>query len=88
VTVPYPEFDGSQPCASTDPEAWFPTKYMSQENRLARNLCNRCDFKEPCLTYALYYRVDGIWGGTVPSERNRIRKTRNIIPEPLYLSVA
>lgn len=80
----YPDFDGTQSCAGADPEAWFPEdSAMAREHRVAKTICRRCPWVEPCLNYALHVRVDGIWGGTVQSERQAIRRRLNITPVPI-----
>lgn len=75
----YPPVDGSQPCAQTDPEAWFPGRGGSP--RQAKQMCLRCDFREQCLEYALAasyagYPLLGVWGGTTDRERRAIRRQR------------
>ncbi len=80
----YPEFDGSQVCAQTEPDLWFPTSDR-QTGRLAKTLCLTCPWLEPCFDYALRNDVVGIWGGKTERERSNIRKKRKIKPEPLYL---
>jgi hypothetical protein len=76
VTAPAPFFDGTQPCAQTDPEAFFPEKGGS--TREAKRLCAGCEFRIPCLEYATTAAsagviLAGIWGGTSERERRRIR---------------
>lgn len=72
-----PNFDGSQPCAQSGGESWFPeNNAFTIENRMAIALCNSCRFKEPCLEYALFTKADGIWGGTTAIERRAIRRER------------
>jgi len=78
--------DGSQLCASSDPEAWFPESW-SAENRQAILICNQCHYKEPCLDYALSVNVLGIWGGTTENDRRRIRKQRGINVIPIWLTL-
>ena len=52
----------SYPCASIDPEAWFPEP--GQQALPAKNICQSCPHQLPCLRAAVDYRVrDGIWGG-------------------------
>jgi hypothetical protein len=89
MTIPdYPVFDGSQSCAGADPEAWFPEdSSLARENRIAKAICGTCTWIDPCLEYALYVRVDGIWGGTVQSERQAIRRRRNISAIPVYMTM-
>lgn len=83
MSQPYPLFDGTQLCAQTDPDLWFPTA-VNQTGRLAKSLCLKCPWVEECLTYALHYDVVGIWGGTTDKERSRLRKQMKIEAEPLY----
>ena len=72
-----PYFDGTQPCAETDPEIYFPEKGCNgSEVRLAINICKRCEFQAPCLEYALQEPQEGIWGGTTYQQRKRLRRLR------------
>lgn len=94
ATAPY--FDGTQPCMKIDPEVFFPElpprpnsedkRYYSILVEQAKSICDSCPFIAPCLQYALYNDVTGIWGGTVDSDRNSIRKVRKI-PPPKPMSV-
>ena len=78
----YPEFDGSQICAQTEPDLWFPTADR-QTGRLAKSLCATCPWSKPCLDYALLTDVVGIWGGKTERERSQIRKRLKIKAQPL-----
>lgn len=82
MPAPYPEFDGSQNCASTDPEAWFfpHVRPRRDETHVLERICSGCSYVEPCREYAVHHLVDGYWGGTTLYDRSRIRKARNIIP--------
>lgn len=80
----YPSFDGSQICAQTDPELWFPTS-EKQTGRLAKSLCRKCPWVIACMEYALRHEVLGIWGATTERERVQARKSMGIKAEPLYL---
>ncbi len=77
---PTPMFDGTQPCAETDPEAFFADDGVYTA---AKRICSTCEWREPCLEYALHVTVEGVWGGTSPRERQAIRRERNIVPVPL-----
>jgi hypothetical protein len=81
----YPEFDGSQVCAQTDPDLWFPTS-EKQTGRIAKNLCRSCIWLTPCLKYALRHEVVGVWGATTERERAQMRKQLDITAIPLYSS--
>jgi hypothetical protein len=58
-------------------------KPLTAENLLAKKICKQCVVVEDCLTYALHYKVIGIWGGTTMNERDRLRKKLNIIAKPI-----
>jgi WhiB family transcriptional regulator, redox-sensing transcriptional regulator len=76
-----PSFDGSQVCAQVDPELFFPENKVDarEKIRLVRPICGSCDFKHPCLEYALKHdELLGIWGGTTEWDRVRMRKTKRI----------
>ena len=75
-----PMFDGSQVCAQTDPEIFFPE--LDKGSRLtiniARKLCESCEFKAPCLEYAMSdLSIEGIWAGTTLGQREDLRAHRN-----------
>ncbi len=42
---------------------------------LAKAICAGCVVKDACLEFGLH-QPDGIWGGTTPGERRRIRRRR------------
>lgn len=81
----YPEFDGSQICAQTDPDLWFPSAER-QTGRLAKSLCRSCPWLQSCLDYALLTDVVGIWGGKTERERNEIRSRLKIKAEVLNVN--
>jgi len=74
-----PFFDGSQPCAQTDPELFFPESAGDavRAKSVIRRICGSCDFQAECLEYALETNPFGIWGGTLENERRRMRRYRN-----------
>lgn len=72
-----PKFD--QPlCAQTDMEAFFNPSHNSAETRAAINICGRCKEQEACKQWALKHEDSGIWGGTTPRERRKMRKKLGI----------
>lgn len=91
-------------CVGHNPEIWFPMADKSDPGRYSEkyrkakadtikaiNICNSCDIKFECLSYALYHEMFGIWGGTTERDRYRIRKEMNItlipkIPVNILLS--
>lgn len=77
----FPDFvsNGSAPCASADPEAFFPDRGGTigvYEMRAAKRICSPCQYRVACLEWALSNRETGIWGGTTELDRRRIRKAR------------
>lgn len=79
----YPDFfkEGDPPCASTDPEAFFPQdreggRLASYYNEFgAKAVCKTCPYTIECLTYAIKHDEIGIWGGTTDGERKNIRRS-------------
>ena len=60
-------------CRGVDTEIFFPTTSGEEAEALA--LCAECPVRTQCLEYALRSReTNGIWGGTTPEERRRIRR--------------
>ena len=64
-------------CREIPPGTFFPSDGVGVEQ--ARRVCVECPVKEPCLEYALQYRIDhGVWGGCSERERRRILKRRRL----------
>ena len=40
----------------------------------AKRICYSCEYRQPCLEWAVKYGERGIWGGTTESERYRMGK--------------
>ena len=76
MTADRPDFDGSQPCAQTDPELFFPEK--GSLPTVARQLCATCPFYTDCREFALDHpELTGVWGGTTQQDRQRLRSARS-----------
>lgn len=70
--------DTLPPCTSEDPELFFPKSY-SDEYRFqiaaAKKVCRKCPISNGCLEFALETGdAYGILGGTIPAERDSMRK--------------
>jgi WhiB family redox-sensing transcriptional regulator len=78
VGIKAPFFDGTQPCAQTDPELFFPENAgeANRTKRVVKQICGHCEFRADCLEYALTHEVFGIWGGMLDSERRILRRKR------------
>lgn len=84
----YPPLDGTQPCADSDLDIWFPNDKADAPGALAeaRSLCHTCTFYQPCRAFALAHHVDGIWAGTTPEMRRQQRRKLKIGTLPLELT--
>lgn len=78
-----PEYDAEHAwmltglCRDRDPSFFFPSDGVGVDR--ARRVCAQCPAKEPCLEYALRYRIEhGVWGGASERERRRILRSRRI----------
>ena len=61
-------YDGTQLCAQTDSEVFFPSNNFrrKQEVALAISICNKCHLIEACRKYAdSHVGTYGVWGGRV-----------------------
>lgn len=55
--------------------------FFSEESNAwmaAKKVCSLCDVRYECLEYALTMNVEGIWGGTSPKERAKIKRQRRV----------
>jgi len=67
-------------CLSADPDLFFPIASgpaaMKQITK-AQQICARCPVRQECLEWAMRTpETHGIWGGTTPEERMRVRRAR------------
>lgn len=74
------QFEGAS-CWGLDTEMFFPDKGGSTKQ--IKKICKSCYWTNECLTYSLHYRVQGIWAGTSPDDRDILRKKLNIIAKPV-----
>ncbi len=60
-------------CLRHDPELFFPN--TAEDPSPAVAICRMCPVAAPCLAAALDAgECDGVWGGTTPEERRRMRQ--------------
>jgi len=78
----YPQTTGFEPCATSDPELFFPerTNNFLKITELAKSLCRTCAIQSACRDFALHTDVEGIWGGTDERQRKVIQKKEGIEP--------
>jgi len=68
-------------CAQVDPDLWFPRVGQGDKSTAAIAICNECPVKDACLQYVLENGEEhGIWGGTTPSMRRRMKKSNRVKP--------
>jgi WhiB family redox-sensing transcriptional regulator len=67
-------------CKEIDPDLWFPSNENSRVKssyeamNYAKSVCARCPIVVQCLAHALSNKEEhGIWGGSSPNERKRIK---------------
>lgn len=65
-------------CLSVNPDLFFPISpggVAVKQVARARQICARCLVRQECFDFAMRTgEMDGIWGGTTPEERIRIRR--------------
>lgn len=72
TTFDVPDWRSDALCAQTDPEAFFPEK--GESLREGRTICAVCTVRAECLTFALDNNIEyGLYGGTNPMQRRRLR---------------
>src|ERR1700691_5888683 len=79
-------------CQRADPDLFFPIaagRAGLPRIRAAKAICQGCAVRDPCLSYGLATRQDGIWGGTTLEERRTIRQPadlpRHASPDPRHV---
>lgn len=67
-------------CLSADPDLFFPIAtgaLATKQITLARQVCDRCPVRKECFDFAMSSgETHGVWGGTTPEERIRVRRAR------------
>lgn len=72
--IPGPDPEISGPCASVPTAVFYPE---DGNYGPAREVCEGCPARMPCLEHALSVREpDGMWGGMDPPQRRRILRRR------------
>lgn len=69
-------------CLDEDPELFFPSgegKLSQPQIESAQSICRMCPVRSNCLRLALTTDSQyGVWGGTTPKERDRLRRRAGI----------
>lgn len=61
-------------CRGENPDSYVPEKKNKRDTKhYDKTLCDSCEVKADCLDFALANRAKkGLWGGTVPKERDKM----------------
>lgn len=62
-------------CKGIDTEVFYPPKdlFTRDEERMIDKMCAGCPIKQACLEWGLAHERYGVWGGTTPAMRTRLR---------------
>lgn len=64
-------------CLGFDSSVFFPEEADAAGAARAKEVCGSCPVAEHCLEWALETnQTEGVWGGSTPFERRRIRRRR------------
>ena len=68
-------------CLEEDPDLFYPVAtgvVGARQAGEAQQICARCRVRRECLEFAINsYETHGVWGGTTPEERVRLRRQRS-----------
>ena len=73
-----PEWHERANCRGVDPSLFFTDQGATDIGRDARRVCAGCVVRVECLRWAVDNCEVGIWGGTSPKERQRMRAGRDV----------
>ena len=67
-------------CREIGLELFFPEEKGNGSDTYvyAKTICNRCVVQVKCLEWAILHEDHGMWGGTSPVDRRKIRRKRKI----------
>jgi WhiB family redox-sensing transcriptional regulator len=77
-------------CRDTDPELFFPERGHSRQGQAAKQICAGCPVQQPCRDLAVKAASGrggdhGIFGGTKPHERTRLRDNPPFTNDSVWL---
>lgn len=78
VGLPFLDRGDVPPCSTVDPELYFPEPGTPgiTAAKVTRELCASCQWRTPCLEWALERDEYGTWGGLNRNERSALRMKR------------
>lgn len=73
-TTNQPDWRQQAACRGLDTNLFVPDEYTSHwEIQHAKAVCQRCEVKQLCLTFAVENDEVGVWGGTTGRDRREMR---------------
>lgn len=77
-------FPGANDGACVELRGWQKAKFFPEERKdeaechaWAKRVCEGCGVKQECLRHAVTWPEEyGVWGGTTPDERTRMRRNK------------
>jgi WhiB family redox-sensing transcriptional regulator len=72
----YPDFTNA-PCKEIGVDFFYPEEDTS-DTIYAKKICGTCPLIDQCLEWGLHHELHGIWGGTTPNTRDKMRVARKI----------
>lgn len=62
-------------CRGINTDVFYPAQelFTVSEEKMFQKMCSGCPIMEGCLEWGLAHERYGIWGGTTPAQRARIR---------------
>ena len=65
-------------CMGCGTDAFYTASGETVEYRMAKKICSTCPVMDVCLEWALHHETHGLWAGTSPKDRERMRRNRGI----------
>jgi hypothetical protein len=67
-------------CIGIDTSVFFPTQdtFTYAEEKMINKMCDNCPAITACLEWGLAHERYGIWGGTTPNRRKKLRRLMKI----------
>ena len=78
-----PRFYENPSCAEIGGDIFFPEKegqpFGNTEIAMAKRICLSCPHQMECANWGIKKEVHGIWGGLTQTDRQRVRREKNIL---------
>lgn len=74
-------------CRGIDTDVFYPQKelFSRDEERMFKRMCGDCPVVQACLEWGIAHERYGVWGGTTPPMRHKIRNNLGLaIADPQH----